>query len=186
MGSFHRSRDTVSGIFLMGARLYNPTTGRFLSVDPVFGGSANPYEYALQDPYNLQDLDGQSWGTVLRVARAVPSAARAVPSTARAVVGAARAAPGAARAAVYRANLKRLPPQVNTVLNRVTSKGSPLPGYKGGATYKNSNGALPRGVSYREWDVYNTKPRGAARIVTGSDGSAYYTSDHYRTFTRIK
>jgi hypothetical protein len=28
--------------------------------------------------------------------------------------------------------------------------------------------------------------RGGERIVRGSDGSAYYTNDHYRTFTRIE
>jgi ribonuclease T1 len=28
--------------------------------------------------------------------------------------------------------------------------------------------------------------RGAERLVTGSDGSAYYTSDHYQTFRRIQ
>ena len=27
--------------------------------------------------------------------------------------------------------------------------------------------------------------RGAERLVVGSDGRAYYTSDHYRTFTEI-
>jgi hypothetical protein len=45
----------------MGARLYNPHTGRFLSTDPIPGGSANPYEYALQDPYNNLDLDGRAY-----------------------------------------------------------------------------------------------------------------------------
>lgn len=48
----------------MGARLYNPSTGRFLSSDPVYGGSANAYEYANADPVNQQDLDGRmsnSW-----------------------------------------------------------------------------------------------------------------------------
>jgi len=28
--------------------------------------------------------------------------------------------------------------------------------------------------------------RGPERIVTGSDGRAYYTSDHYTTFTEMK
>jgi hypothetical protein len=45
----------------MGVRLYNPTTGRFLSVDPVPGGNANPYEYCSGDPVNCTDLDGR-WG----------------------------------------------------------------------------------------------------------------------------
>ncbi len=42
----------------MGVRLYNPFTGRFLSTDPVLGGSANPYDYTNQDPYNTFDFNG--------------------------------------------------------------------------------------------------------------------------------
>ncbi|MFE2536684.1 RHS repeat-associated core domain-containing protein, partial [Streptomyces sp. NPDC059371] len=52
-------------------RLYNPTTGRFLSTDPVHGGNANPYEYVTADPVDKYDLDGRQWcwrwcGTVHR------------------------------------------------------------------------------------------------------------------------
>ncbi|MER6037920.1 RHS repeat-associated core domain-containing protein, partial [Streptomyces sp. NPDC001835] len=44
-------------------RLYNPTTGRFLSTDPEYGGNANAYEYVTADPLNQYDLDGRSrWG----------------------------------------------------------------------------------------------------------------------------
>src|SRR4051812_16297331 len=43
----------------MGARLYDPTTGRFLQPDPVPSGSANDYDYANQDPINNRDLDGR-------------------------------------------------------------------------------------------------------------------------------
>lgn len=35
---------------------------RFLSVDPIFGGSANAYDYAMQDPVNQFDLDGRMVG----------------------------------------------------------------------------------------------------------------------------
>jgi len=45
---------------LMGVRLYNPVTGRFLSVDPVPGGTDNPYVYVL-NPTDQFDLNGQ-WG----------------------------------------------------------------------------------------------------------------------------
>jgi hypothetical protein len=46
----------------MGVRLYTPTLGRFLSVDPVEGGSSNDYDYADADPVNGLDLDGRwSW-----------------------------------------------------------------------------------------------------------------------------
>lgn len=69
------------------------------------------------------------------------------------------------------------------------------PGTKGGDQWMNRGGSLPRtdssgkAISYREWDV-NPKQRGQARdaerIITGSDGSAYYTGDHYKTFTRMR
>ncbi len=44
-------------------------------------------------------------------------------------------------------------------------------------------------ITYREWDVHPAPAkggRGTERIVTGSDGSAYYTSDHYKTFEKIR
>lgn len=44
----------------MGARPYSPLLGRFLSVDPVEGGSANDYEYVMADPVDKLDLDGRN------------------------------------------------------------------------------------------------------------------------------
>ncbi|MFD4951459.1 DNRLRE domain-containing protein [Streptomyces sp. NPDC058451] len=62
LGAKQRSTETLTGLTLMGVRLYNPTTGRFLSVDPVYGGNLNAYEYAHADPLNRFDLDGRlSW-----------------------------------------------------------------------------------------------------------------------------
>lgn len=64
LGAHQRSSgDSLGGLILMGARLYNPTTGRFLQVDPLLGGSDNPYEYASQDPINNLDLDGAKKAT---------------------------------------------------------------------------------------------------------------------------
>ncbi|MGV9310532.1 RHS repeat-associated core domain-containing protein [Nonomuraea sp. NPDC003727] len=59
LGSEQRATDPLAGVLLMGARLYNPATGRFLQTDPQKGGSANDYEYAGADPVNNTDLDGQ-------------------------------------------------------------------------------------------------------------------------------
>ncbi|HEU4966042.1 MAG TPA: RHS repeat-associated core domain-containing protein [Candidatus Saccharimonadales bacterium] len=41
----------------MGTRIYLPTLGLFTSMDPVPGGNANAYVYAL-DPINFSDLSG--------------------------------------------------------------------------------------------------------------------------------
>ncbi|KKZ71950.1 sugar-binding protein [Streptomyces showdoensis] len=59
LGGKQRSSETVTGLTLMGVRLYNPETGRFLSVDPVYGGNTNPYVYPA-DPINSYDLDGRA------------------------------------------------------------------------------------------------------------------------------
>jgi RHS repeat-associated protein len=73
------------------------------------------------------------------------------------------------------------------------------PGYTGGRTFQNDGRGggqvLPKTdangnpITYREWDVNPRTPgvnRGAERVVTGSDGSSYYTDNHYQTFTKIK
>jgi RHS repeat-associated protein len=59
LGAKQRSTSALGGVTLMGVRLYNPTTGRFLSVDPVPGGTDNPYVYVL-NPTDQFDLNGQS------------------------------------------------------------------------------------------------------------------------------
>jgi RHS repeat-associated protein len=60
LGADERSASAVGGTILMGARGYNPYTGRFASVDSVFEGSANAYDYVDQNPVTGTDLSGTS------------------------------------------------------------------------------------------------------------------------------
>jgi RHS repeat-associated protein len=62
LGGAQRRTELASGIVQMGARSYVPQIGRFLSSDPIRGGSANAYDYTNQDPVNGFDLAGEAPG----------------------------------------------------------------------------------------------------------------------------
>lgn len=62
-------------------------------------------------------------------------------------------------------------------------------------TFKNRDKDLPthdesgNQIHYREHDVNNKmdgQGRDAQRFISGSDGSIYYTEDHYETFIQLK
>jgi ribonuclease T1 len=73
---------------------------------------------------------------------------------------------------------------------KLIKQGGPFPYRKDGTTFQNREKRLPvhpRGY-YKEYTVKTPGKtnRGARRIVAGSRGEFYYTSDHYTTFKRIK
>jgi RHS repeat-associated protein len=77
LGQHQRPYEHAGALSLvqMGTRPYSPLLARFLSVDPVEGGSANDYDYVNGDPINQTDLDGKRCWSWLRwacgVARAI-------------------------------------------------------------------------------------------------------------------
>lgn len=88
-----------------------------------------------------------------------------------------------------------VPAKVARVLAHVDEHGEAPEGYQGGRGFVNAERHLPqtdrrgRRIRYREWDVNPLRAgvnRGPERLVTGSDGSAWYTADHYNHFTRLR
>jgi ribonuclease T1 len=68
--------------------------------------------------------------------------------------------------------------------------GGPFPYRSDGITFENREGILPAKPKgyYHEYTVVTpgSDDRGARRIVTGNAGEAYYTDDHYDSFSRIR
>lgn len=73
LGGKQRRTELPSGVIQMGVRSYVPEVGRFLSSDPVKGGSANAYDYANADPINQLDLTGETPSCSPHDARVKPS-----------------------------------------------------------------------------------------------------------------
>lgn len=88
--------------------------------------------------------------------------------------------------------LTQAPPHVQKVVQhlRTVKDWKPLAGFKGGRTFRNFEGILPKVGTYREYDVrplVTGMPRNAERIVVdASRRNFYYTTDHYSTFTQIQ
>ncbi|MDQ2629574.1 MAG: DNRLRE domain-containing protein [Actinomycetota bacterium] len=133
LGGKQRRTELPSGVVQMGVRSYVPTIGRFLSIDPLLGGSANAYDYSFQDPINKFDLDGR-WCIPCGVA--IGAVAARVAMSVIAKRGAARAAArGATQTAARRsaraarqqaAAQKRLARSAGRILKTLANRKKPL------------------------------------------------------------
>lgn len=87
---------------------------------------------------------------------------------------------------------------IDDALTHIDNGEKPTYGWKWGEPYNNDptrGQELPtvdgngNPINYKEYYVKpesGTNPPGSRRIVTGSDGSTYYTPDHYKTFWRLR
>jgi RHS repeat-associated protein len=77
LGQHQRPTEHATGLVAtieMGARPYNPTLGRFLTTDPIEGGTPNPYVY-VDDPINQFDLSGMfGWSDIVNGVKSVVKA----------------------------------------------------------------------------------------------------------------
>lgn len=82
-----------------------------------------------------------------------------------------------------------LPAEARATLALIEA-GGPFPYQQDARTFGNRERLLPRRSHgyYREYTVTTpgARDRGARRIVAGKGGELYYTSDHYRSFRRIR
>ena len=92
-------------------------------------------------------------------------------------------------------NNQNISNKVLEILDYVLKNNKAPEGYVGGRIFTNREKKLPFYdknsvlIKYQEWDVnpkVKNKNRGTERLITGSDHSAYFTHDHYKTFTKIK
>ncbi|KXP12121.1 ribonuclease domain-containing protein [Tsukamurella pseudospumae] len=108
------------------------------------------------------------------------------------------AKPGPARSSAGAPSNSAVPQRVLATLARIDAGTWPPKdgsGTQGGRNFGNFENRLPKtdskgkAAKYTEWDINIKKSgrgRDAERIITGADGGAWYTLDHYETFTRIR
>jgi RHS repeat-associated protein len=164
-----REFDAETGLYYYRARYYDPRIGRFLQEDPIGfdGGDLNLFAYVGNNVPNERDPKGlakcgKCWELIKKLFEYC-------------------------KTLVFK---KRPPPKAYDVLDKIKQqKGSPPRGYKGGRDYDNSDNKLPPG-KYKEYDVDPKIPSQARRdqriVIEQNTGKAYYTDDHYGTFTPMQ
>ena len=89
----------------------------------------------------------------------------------------------------------QIPEKVLKVLEYVHQHDRAPEGYVGGRKFGNFEKRLPlkdqsgKNMKYQEWDVNPKKSgrnRGTERLITSENKRAWYTGDHYESFTEIR
>ncbi|TKT91388.1 ribonuclease [Dyadobacter frigoris] len=89
----------------------------------------------------------------------------------------------------------QIPQKVLNILAYIRENGQAPEGYQGGRKFGNFEKLLPLKddagsiMKYQEWDVNPKKKgknRGAERLITSENKRAWYTRDHYDSFTQIE
>jgi ribonuclease T1 len=80
-----------------------------------------------------------------------------------------------------------VPQKALDVLRIVRTTGQPPDGYVGGRVFENREGRLPADGDYREFDVdpHHGQRNAERLIVEWKTKKAWYTGDHYQTFTEL-
>jgi len=80
-----------------------------------------------------------------------------------------------------------VPQKAVDVLKIVRTTGQPPDGYVGGRVFENRENRLPADGDYREFDVdpHNGQRNAERLIVEWKTKKAWYTGDHYQTFTEL-
>src|SRR5215471_6514695 len=138
---------------------------------------------------SLLDADGRlpGWAAVRRAPLAILLAAVSILTLLHAATPVAVGQGPSTESTTRVARDVEVPEKAREVLAEIQKRnGEPLPGYVGGRVFGNRERRLPRG-DYREYDVNPKRPgknRGTERIVIEQrTGKAYYSRDHYETFT---
>ncbi len=200
------------GIYDLNARYYNPEIVRFLSQDPYYDlgnrvigfyeindptaasimQANNLYAYCGNNPATFIDPQGESF------------VAGIIGIVVIALVGV--GVSSCENTSSYKGNststsINSLPQNVQNSYNSYSANGwsgnyaGQTPGTHAGGAWSNFGGLLPSTdsfgspITYQEFDVNNKidgKNRDGERFIVGSDGSVYYTWDHYVSFKKIK
>jgi ribonuclease T1 len=84
-------------------------------------------------------------------------------------------------------SISGVPQKAIDVLKTVRTTGQPPNGYVGGSVFENRENRLPADGDYREFDVdpHNGQRNAERLIVEWKTKKAWYTGDHYQTFTEL-